>query len=191
MQPFIAMIVPMGAAPGSPDNTLPEKPGFPSTGPGFPTNPIAPGGQPPGTWGGAGQPFPGYGLPGGDGKPPTMWPGTPGHDLPELPPSTWPPSGDRPGNPIVLPPNTIGGGPIYPEVPGHPLPQPPGTVWPPIQGGSGKAIALVAISGVGYRWTVIDLGASIGHPLPPGGDKPPVAPGTPGHPLPPTAQPKR
>jgi hypothetical protein len=40
-------------APGRPDQGLPGYPGGPSQGPGFPTHPIAPGGQPPGIWGGA------------------------------------------------------------------------------------------------------------------------------------------
>lgn len=177
MQPYIAMIVPMGTAPGQPDQGLPGGPNYPSQGlPGFPGHP-------------------GHPLPPGHGHPDQGLPS----QLPELPPSTWPPQqpgggggGNRPSNPIELPPQ-IGNLPVYPESPGHPLPIPPGVVWPPLppSAGTGKAIVLVAISGVGYRWTVIDLGASIGHPLPPGGDKPPVAPGTPGHPLPPTAQPKR
>jgi hypothetical protein len=46
-----------GGQPGVPTHPI-YNPPFPSQGPGFPTNPIAPGGPPLGTWGGAGQPFP-------------------------------------------------------------------------------------------------------------------------------------
>ena len=45
MHPFLAMIVPMGAAPGSPDNSLPGGPTYPSGGPVPPSL-----GTPPGIW---------------------------------------------------------------------------------------------------------------------------------------------
>jgi hypothetical protein len=53
--------------------------------------------------------------------------------------------------------------------PGHELPNtPPGVVWPPLPPHvpTGKAVALVAISGVGYRWTVIDTSLTVGYPMP-------------------------
>lgn len=112
-------------------------------------------------------PHPGHGLP--------VFPGVPGHDLPgfpghpgnALPPL--PPDAAHPGNPIVLPPE-LGTLPIYPAAPGNDLPGvPPGVIWPPLPPNvpTGKALVLVAISGVGYRWTVIDTSLSAGYPLPP------------------------
>ena len=49
-----------------------------------------------------------------------------------------------------------------PPVPGHPLPPidpPPGTVWPPLPPSvpAGKALVLVFISGVGYRYAVVTI----------------------------------
>jgi hypothetical protein len=70
-------------------------------------------------------------------------------------------------------------------------------VWPPLPPDvpSGKALALVAIEGVGYRYVVIQI--EPGHPdqgLPPQPGRPdqglPPAPVRPGQGLPPTAQPK-
>jgi hypothetical protein len=59
-----------------------------------------------------------------------------------------------------------------------PTDPPPGTVWPPLppEIPEGKVIALVAISGVGFRYTVLTV--------------PPHAPDQ-GLPQPPAAQPKR
>jgi hypothetical protein len=99
-----------------PDNSLPGQPPYPSQGPGFPTNPIAPGGPPPGVW-----PQPPVGI----------WPGQPGHrpdqGLPQ-PPGVWP------GQPPRLWPQP-------PGQPGHPdqgvPPQPPPgmvVVWIPGRG---------------------------------------------------------
>jgi hypothetical protein len=57
-------------------------PPYPSTGPGFPTHPIAPGGPPPGIWGGA--PIPGYPAhPIAPGGPPSF--GHPEHPINEPP----------------------------------------------------------------------------------------------------------
>jgi hypothetical protein len=49
--------------------------------------------------------------------------------------------------------------PIHPVGPSNPIAIPPGTVWPPLPPSvpAGKAIVLVAISGVGYRWAVLDI----------------------------------
>jgi hypothetical protein len=102
-------------------------PVYPSQGPGFPTNPIAPGGTtppwginvPPGIW-----PSPGYPshpiAPGG--QPPSIWP-SPGHPDNTLPPvlDLWPSPG-VPTHPIVLPPQVAppGSAPIQP-IAGRPV----------------------------------------------------------------------
>jgi hypothetical protein len=62
-----------------------------------------------------------------------------------------------------------------------PVDPPPGTIWPPLppEIPAGKAIALVAISGVGYRYVVITI------PEPPAGGiggRPPQRPGPGGQP---------
>lgn len=106
---------------------------------GYPAHPIAPGGPPPGTWGGSGQPFPGYGLP---GQPPGTWGGSgqpfPGYGLPGQPPGIWGGSNEPfPG--YGLPGRPGGGGPpsVWPGVPAHPIvippvkPGDPPTIWPP------------------------------------------------------------
>lgn len=91
-------------------------------------------------------------------------------------PGTWP---DLPGQ--GLPGGPGGGGP--PPVAGHPLPDTPVVgggpiypigIWPPLPpdaGIAGKCLVLVWIVGIGYRWLALSAGL-------------------PGHPLPPTAQPK-
>jgi len=95
------------------------QPPFPSTGPGFPTNPIA---EPP--WGWGGQP--------GGGQPPrpSTGPGFPTNPIAEppwgwgqQPPSVWP--GPHPSHPIMLP-----GMPGWPQ---PPVPEPPtGGLQPPV-----------------------------------------------------------
>jgi hypothetical protein len=99
----------------------------------------------------------------------------PGHDLPEpgrpvdpgfgggvpVPPKPWPPlPPDASNKPIELPPDTIWPGvPVFPVTPSHPIALPPGSIWPPLPPSvpPGKAIALIAISGVGWRWAVIEI----------------------------------
>jgi len=81
-----------------------EPPPYPSQGPGFPTHPIAPGGKPPGIWGGPPL-YPDQGLP---GQPPFPSQG-PGFPTP----------------PIYLPPVQPGGPPLVIWGPGDPRPQPP------------------------------------------------------------------
>jgi hypothetical protein len=125
-------------------------------------------------------PHPGQGLPvfpGMPGQDLPNFPGHPGNALPPLPPDL-----AHPGHPLPLPPEISNGLPIRPALPDHDLP-PAGVIWPPLPPyvPQGKALALVAISGVGYRWTVIDTSLSAGWPSPP-----PVA----GMPLPPAAAPK-
>lgn len=114
--------------------------------------------------------YPGHGLPGG--------PARPGHDLPGGPVEV-------PQPPIHLPPQ-VGTLPIYPADPTHPIALPPGSVWPPLGPSvpQGKALALIYISGIGARWTVIDTTLQPGQPLP--GGPPPMAGQLPGQ----TPQPK-
>ena len=141
----------------------------------------------------------------GETAPPPGFPGAPGHL-----PAPQPPGAVTP--PIVLPPGQPGapdqGLPPIPGIPGlPPINLPPGEVWPPLPPGTAephKAIAIVAIPGVGYRYTVVEL--KPGHPdhgLPPSrpGTRPPARPdqGLPDEPgvehpdqgLPPERQPKR
>lgn len=158
---------PPGSFPGRPDQGLP-----------WPGRPVDPGY-------GVGSEYPDQGLPG--------YPGRPGHGLPRppRPPHVWPrpPGGGLPVDPGwgvdsgVEHPDQ---GPIYPVDPAHPdnaLPPiegvepppvdpPPGTVWPPLPPGTpeGKAIALVAISGVGYRYVVITVSPPMVDNTLPGGE---------------------
>jgi hypothetical protein len=84
-------------------------------------------------------------------------PGTPTHPI--APGAPTPPGAVSP--PIVLPPGAPDQG--LPPIPGQGLPPPdlgPGEIWPPLPPGSkppSKAYALIAIPGVGYRYTVVDL----------------------------------
>jgi hypothetical protein len=107
--------------------------GGPMPGGPFPSHPIAPGGPPPGYWGGVAPPYPDQGLP---GQPPGIWP-SPGHPAHPIAPGGQPPGIWGGGNqpfptpPIVLPPYAPGGPPvtIWPN-PGHPshpivIPAPP------------------------------------------------------------------
>jgi hypothetical protein len=91
--------------------------------------------------------------------------------LPSLPDNGLPEGGnviDIPTNPIIIPaPPAINpppkpvwpGVPIYPIPPNQTLPIQPGQIYPPLPpaAGSGKVLALIFISGVGARWTVLDL----------------------------------
>jgi hypothetical protein len=110
----------------------------------------------------------------GESFAPPGFPGSPGQLPSPQPPGTVQP-------PIVLPPSIPGapdqGLPPIPGIPGlPPIGLPPGEVWPPLPPGTPephKAIAIVAIPGVGYRYTVVEL--KPGHP-----DQGPVRPGRPG-----------
>jgi hypothetical protein len=129
---------------------------------------------------------PGYGVSGDVVWPPVSLPPLPPGVWPSPPVGVWPPS--RPGipsHPIViyppvrpdqgLPPT---GPPPKPDqgLPGtspsvdNTLPMPPATIWPPLPPGSGiagKALILVWVVGVGYRWIVVG-GTDIWPPPPPG-----------------------
>ena len=99
----------------------------------------------------------------GETAAPPGFPGAPGHL-----PAPQPPGAVTP--PIVLPPSIPGapdqGLPPIPGIPGlPPINLPPGEVWPPLPPGTAephKVIAIVAIPGVGYRYTVVEL--KPGHP---------------------------
>jgi hypothetical protein len=150
--------------PGRPGNrppgSFPGRPGHGLPWPGLPVDPD---------WGVEGGGYPDQGLPGRPGRPPHVWPRPPGGGLPVDP--GWG-TGGRPDRPDH-------GLPIWPSIPGKPdnsLPPvegvdppptdpPPGTIWPPLppEIPPGKAIALVAISGIGYRYAVITI------PTPPAG----------------------
>jgi hypothetical protein len=196
---YIEFVRPEWERPGSghPDHGF--NPDHPSQG--------GPGGRP--GWGGGEHP--GQGLPG--------FPGAPGH------PGHLPARGRPvdPGYGVEEGSGEAGQLPVWPldpehpdtglpPVPGHPLPPidpPPGTIWPPLPPSvpAGKALVLVFISGVGYRYAVLtipepdtdpDYGVDEEHPdqglpggehpgqgLPGPGQRPPV----PGQPLPPTGRP--
>jgi hypothetical protein len=122
--------------------------GGPMPGGPHPSHPIAPGGPPPGYWGGVAPPYPDQGLPGQQpgvshpiapgGRPPGIWGGPPlypDQGLPGQPPGYWggvaPPYPDQglPGQP----PRPSQGGPfpsnpivLPPYQPGGP----PVTIWP-------------------------------------------------------------
>lgn len=142
--PYVAMIVPLGAAPGMPDNTLPGGPNYPSQGlPGGPrpSHPIALPPLPPGF-------RPDNSLPGG---------GT---------------IGGTPENPIYNPPapdqGLPGAGISLPVRPDQGLP--PGVgIYPPVPPGSvapgTKVLVTVSVPGVGTRWAVVDLSLSATPPI--------------------------
>ncbi len=171
--------------------------GLPGGGWGGPIDPGfgRPGGRPPHpghlpSWGGGGRPVdPSWGVGGSPGHPDQGLPGGGGDHAGQLP--IWPIDPERPSHGL-------------PPVPGHELPPvdpPPGTIWPPLPPDlgipNGKAIALVLITGVGYRYAVIDIDNQVDNSLPdegepphPGQGLPPQRPGVPPRPgqgLPPGA----
>jgi hypothetical protein len=99
-----------------------------------PTHPIAPGGSPPGYWGGVAPPLPTHPIAPG-GRPPGIWGGPPlypDQGLPGAPPGYWggvaPPHPSHPIAPGGRPPGIWGGPPLYPDqgLPGpQPIPTPP------------------------------------------------------------------
>jgi hypothetical protein len=159
---------------GRPDQGLPGQPAYPSQGPGFPTNPIAPGGS---------GNYPSNELPGGQG-------GRPSNELPPIP-GIWPPP--SPAHPIVpVPPGEeIPPGTIWPPIA------------PPNSDGKYIVVVFIPGIGYRYTVVDTSLKPSnelpgYGHPdqgLPgsqPGADN--TLPGRPVRPdqgLPPTATPKK
>jgi hypothetical protein len=84
------------------------------------------------------------------------------------PPSVWPPlPPDASNKPIELPPLVPSGPGVWPPRPifapgpggGDTLPVEPGTIWPPLppEVPPGKVLALVGISGLGWRWAVLTV----------------------------------
>ena len=153
---YVARITPLHAG-GHPDQGLPdyERPVDPNYGVGgdhvWPPVSLPP--LPPGVW-----PSPPVGM-----WPPSR-PGVPSHPIviyPPRPDQGLPPTGGKPDQ--GLPPT---GSPPKPDqgLPGsqpgvdNSLPVPPATVWPPLPPGtgvSGKALILIWVVGVGYRWLVV------------------------------------
>jgi hypothetical protein len=127
-QPFFAFVVPVEDPPRPPVD-----PGFGV--PGWPAHPIAPGGRPPGIWGGGNEPFPTPPIviipPDKPGDPPiVIWPG-PGYPAHPIAPGGPPPHVEHPIPPMIWP-QPPGGGPpigIDPGHPEHPIVLPP-IVWP-------------------------------------------------------------
>jgi hypothetical protein len=135
MQPFLAMITPLSGGGG------PVDPGYGV--PGWPSHPIAPGGRPPGTWGGVPPNYIDIGLP---GQPPGIWGGSPAWPSHPIAPGGQPPHPDQglpgyPSHPIApggRPPGIWGGAPPWIDntLPGpQPVPGWPPVVMPPIAPG--------------------------------------------------------
>lgn len=113
--------------------------------------------------------------------PPTLPPTPPGVQLPII----WPPqiNNDLPTGPIVINPMPPLGPdkpqPTPPVDPGYGIPAPPGTIWPPLPPGTGiagKALILIWVVGVGYRWLVVDGPDKWPPSKPPEGGKPEPGP---------------
>ena len=165
----LAWITPISG--GHPDQGLPgaERPPDPGYGVGgdqvWPPPSLPP--LPPGVW-----PSPPVGVwppsrPGIPTHPIVIYPPHPSHGLPPYPDQGLPPAGGKPDQGLPgRPPKPDQGLPGGPDntLPGVPpsvdnsLPMPPATVWPPLPPGTGvagKALILVWVVGVGYRWIVV------------------------------------
>lgn len=157
---YFAFIRPMRRR-GRPDQGLPGEPDYPDQGlPG-----VDDGGE---VDQGFNPDYPAH-LPGRPGRP--SRPEYPSQRPPWEKPS-WPPGPTDPGwgvdgdgglspqPPIYLPIGPDQGLPDHPHYPAHPLPDPPpGTIWPPLppSAPAGKAALLCFISGVGFRYIVVDI----------------------------------
>lgn len=107
-QPFYALIIPQDALPTPPGGGQPGYPTHPWVPPYGPSHPIAPGGPPPGYWGGRPPEYVDIGGP-----------------------RPQPPQGGRPSHPIYFPPRIWGGGGVGDYIDaGGPGPQPGGPVYP-------------------------------------------------------------
>jgi hypothetical protein len=150
--------------PGAPDQGLPQPPQI------WPPDSLPP--LPPGIW-----PSPPVGVwpptrPTVPSHPIVIYPGHPGHRPPWSPGHPDQGLPGAPGHPDQGLPPSAGhpdqGLPEPPEV-DNSLPMPPATIWPPLPPGigiAGKALILVWIVGVGYRWLVV-AGTDIWPPVPP------------------------
>jgi hypothetical protein len=85
-----------------------------------------------------------------------------GGPIPSLPPRLNPP-------PVQIWPPSAPVFPIPPGTPDNELPIPPGAIWPPLPPGmpEGQILVLVYITGIGWRWTVIDTTLEVDNGLPP------------------------
>jgi hypothetical protein len=156
-----------------------EPPGiWPS--PGHPAHPIAPGGRPPGIWGGA-PPYVDIGGPGPQPVPtppiyipPGFVDGKPEHPI-YFPPGVWVPT--FPTQPIYLPDP----GPGVPVLPAHPIVIPPGA----IDGEHPEHPIVIVPPGI-WGGAPIPVPTPPIHYPPPGEEKPPgiwPSPGHPAHPI--------
>jgi len=176
---FFARITPV-EAPGGPVD-----PGFGRPGGGGPVDPgfgrpVLPPHVGGGPIQGGGPVDPGFGHPrppvdpGYSGGHPIYFPWPPPNPPIAAPPIYLPPNAQLP---IWLPDLPI----VIPQPPEKPLPDPPAVLWPPLPPGvgiNGKALILVWVVGVGYRW-IVAQGNEVWPPpdqgKPPDGGKPPVA----------------
>ena len=139
----------------------PIDPGFGVPGFGGHPDQGLPGDQP-----GIDNSLPGFGHPDQGLPPDPGHPWLPGHrpphisqgPIPSLPPALNPPP------PQIWPPNA----PIFPAPPNTTLPIPPGAIWPPLPPGmpEGHLLVLIYITGVGWRWTVIDTTLHVDNGVP-------------------------
>jgi hypothetical protein len=146
---MLCLIIPLGAAPGSPTHPiyLPEAPPpgyWGGVAPPTVTHPIAPGGAPPGYWGGVAPPGVSHPIAPG-GPPPGFWGGV----APPYPSHPIAPGGapSYPSHPIVIPP---GSG----EHPTHPIYVPSPT---PPAGQEGYYLAYIPALG---KWVYIPVGTT-------------------------------
>lgn len=175
MQPFLALITPLGGSPQPPG--YPTHPWVPPYGP---SHPIAPGGPPPGIWGPIGN-YPDAGFPGPQpGQPPRPWgpinypdQGLPGYQpypdnsLPgnqPYPDQGLPGFQPRPTHPIYYPPYPTTG----PGFPTAPIVLPPEEL-PPQPVGPDKMVIAIFVPGLGYKVMVVSK---------PPGYAPPTGPST-------------
>lgn len=160
-------IWPPSQLPPLPPGIWPQPPvgTWPPTRPTRPSHPIViypphVGNRPPWSPGGG---HPDQGLPGMPGHPSQGLPPVPG--VPGTPDNTLPGTG--------APPEVDNTLPGTPPAPDNSLPMPPATIWPPLPPGTGvagKALILIWVVGVGYRWLVVK-GPEVWPPVP----EPPVA----------------
>lgn len=167
MQPFLALITPIGGGPVDPGYGVP----------GWPSHPIAPGGPPPRPWGPVY--YPDQGLPGPQpGQPPRMWgpilypdQGLPGWQPGSgQPPKPWGPI-NYPDQGLPRPPPIIwGGGGVGDYIDaGFPGPQPgrPPQIW------GGPYFPPIASWGPGFPTNPIVIPLPPEHQNPPEAGKPP------------------
>jgi hypothetical protein len=152
--PFLCLVWALSDPPPGIPGLGPSHPWVPPQ-PGAPTHPIAPGGPPPGYWGGVAPPHPDQGLP---GQPPGYWGGV----APPYPDQGLPGGqGGRPTHPIHIP-----------GVPDQGLPQPepipPDQVTPPElpEGHEDDLIIAVRSPAGEWKYSAYDVQPDQGMPQP-------------------------